>query len=105
MIRLPRQPLVGCRFYSPHGLPVDRVHRLLKRCSRFDFNNENNIAASRNKIDFPEPCAITAPYDPVTFQHQGDGSKAFSRVAAAIGFMALTPVTHLLLFHRQQTLI
>jgi len=100
MVWLAREPQIGGGFDTAHRQEIDRTHRLLKRCSRFDFDNKYDIAAPGDKIDLPEFCAIAAANNAIAFQHQCDGSKTFGRVTAAVSLMALAWLGHFIASNR-----
>jgi len=77
---------------------IDRIHRLLKRCPRLDLDDENDIAASGDKIDFSRFGAIAAANNAIALQNQRKGGKALGGVTRGGRPWCVCPLRS---FHRQ----
>jgi len=82
MIGLALQPKIGGGFDAVHGLRRDSEVRRFQTVPGLDLDDEHQIAAPGNQIDFAEPRAIAPRDNAKAFEKKRHRSKTFGAVSA-----------------------
>src|SRR5690606_41425504 len=96
MVRLAREPEVGCFLDASFRFASYRLHRVLQGSPRLDFDDQHKVAAPRYEVDFAKPCPVASRKYAIALHHQRGSRQPLAAMPAQIRLapLALKGVSH-----------